>query len=141
NLKILVFLSKIFADETGTTQENVGQENKILLVPSIILSHIFLCYCFIPLVAARLRRVDQISLKAHRLLLILHPDVSPLWVRVLGQDKQVSIRFDGERTRANIGQLRITYDKIGTTYSATRRPDPRIAARIFNALGDATSVV
>ncbi len=33
------------------------------------------------------------------------------------------------------------YDRIGTTYSATRRPDPRIAARILAALGDASSVV
>jgi SAM-dependent methyltransferase len=34
-----------------------------------------------------------------------------------------------------------TYDRIGATYSATRRPDPRIAARILAALGDAASVV
>jgi SAM-dependent methyltransferase len=37
--------------------------------------------------------------------------------------------------------MRTDYDKIGTTYSATRRPDPRIAARILEALGDAVSVV
>ena len=36
---------------------------------------------------------------------------------------------------------RTAYDDIGTTYSATRRPDPRIAARIVEALGDAASVV
>jgi SAM-dependent methyltransferase len=34
-----------------------------------------------------------------------------------------------------------TYDRIGATYSATRRPDPRLAGRILEALGDATSVV
>jgi SAM-dependent methyltransferase len=34
-----------------------------------------------------------------------------------------------------------TYDRIGATYAATRRPDPRIAGRILEALGDATSVV
>jgi SAM-dependent methyltransferase len=34
-----------------------------------------------------------------------------------------------------------TYDRIGATYAATRRPDPRIAGRILAALGDATSVV
>ncbi len=34
-----------------------------------------------------------------------------------------------------------TYDRIGTTYSATRRPDPRIAGRILDSLGDATSVI
>ena len=37
--------------------------------------------------------------------------------------------------------MRTAYDKIGTTYAATRRPDPRIAARILDALGDAASVV
>lgn len=34
-----------------------------------------------------------------------------------------------------------TYDTLGTTYGRTRRPDPRIAARIHAALGDATDVV
>jgi SAM-dependent methyltransferase len=33
------------------------------------------------------------------------------------------------------------YDRIGTTYSATRRPDPRIERQIAAALGDARSVV
>ena len=33
------------------------------------------------------------------------------------------------------------YDAIGTSYSETRLPDPRIAARIAKALGDAVSVV
>jgi SAM-dependent methyltransferase len=36
------------------------------------------------------------------------------------------------------GQL---YDRIGTTYTATRGADPRIEARIRTALGDARSVV
>jgi len=34
-----------------------------------------------------------------------------------------------------------TYDKIGAGYSSTRRPDPRIASRIVEALGDAASLV
>jgi SAM-dependent methyltransferase len=34
-----------------------------------------------------------------------------------------------------------TYDSLGTTYVRTRRPDPRIAARIHAALGDATDVI
>jgi SAM-dependent methyltransferase len=34
-----------------------------------------------------------------------------------------------------------TYDTIGRTYSNTRQPDARIAARIHTALGDARSVV
>lgn len=33
------------------------------------------------------------------------------------------------------------YDEIGTSYSATRRPDPRIERRIRHALGDAQSIV
>jgi SAM-dependent methyltransferase len=33
------------------------------------------------------------------------------------------------------------YDAIGATYARTRRPDPRIAARIDAALGDAVTVV
>lgn len=34
-----------------------------------------------------------------------------------------------------------TYDTIGATYSATRLPDPRVAAQIHGALGDAATVV
>src|SRR5690242_12711770 len=34
-----------------------------------------------------------------------------------------------------------SYDHIGRTYSATRQTDPRIAARIWAALGDARTVV
>jgi SAM-dependent methyltransferase len=34
-----------------------------------------------------------------------------------------------------------TYDRIGVGYSAVRRPDPQIAARIEAALGDAKSVL
>ena len=33
------------------------------------------------------------------------------------------------------------YDNIGKTYTATRQPDPRIAAAILRALGDADTVV
>jgi SAM-dependent methyltransferase len=33
------------------------------------------------------------------------------------------------------------YDKIGSTYSRTRREDPRIAERLWAALGDAATVV
>lgn len=35
----------------------------------------------------------------------------------------------------------IIYDEIGGTYATTRRPDPRIAALINSALGDALSVI
>jgi SAM-dependent methyltransferase len=33
------------------------------------------------------------------------------------------------------------YDRIGTTYTSTRRPDPRIERAIHEALGDAQSVI
>ncbi len=33
------------------------------------------------------------------------------------------------------------YDRIGTSYSATRRADPRLAAAIWEAIGDAATVV
>jgi SAM-dependent methyltransferase len=33
------------------------------------------------------------------------------------------------------------YDRIGTTYTSTRRPDPRIERAIHEALGDARSVI
>jgi SAM-dependent methyltransferase len=33
------------------------------------------------------------------------------------------------------------YDRIGTTYTSTRRPDPRIEQQIHDALGDAQSVL
>jgi hypothetical protein len=33
------------------------------------------------------------------------------------------------------------YDTIGATYTSTRRPDPRIAAQIHAALGDAETVI
>ncbi|GAA3148329.1 class I SAM-dependent methyltransferase [Streptomyces echinatus] len=34
-----------------------------------------------------------------------------------------------------------TYDTLGATYARTRRPDPRIAAQIHAALGDAADVI
>jgi SAM-dependent methyltransferase len=36
---------------------------------------------------------------------------------------------------------RAAYDRIGVTYSSTRRPDPRIRDAIWSALGDAASVI
>ena len=37
--------------------------------------------------------------------------------------------------------MKATYDEIGVGYAGTRRPDPRIAARIADALGDTASLV
>src|ERR671928_79387 len=39
------------------------------------------------------------------------------------------------------GRMSALYDRIGRSYRATRRPDPRIAAQIREALGDARSVL
>jgi hypothetical protein len=36
---------------------------------------------------------------------------------------------------------RTLYDRIGQSYSATRRTDPRLAALIWDALGDAHTVL
>jgi hypothetical protein len=33
------------------------------------------------------------------------------------------------------------YDRIGSTYARTRKPDPALVARIAGALGDARTVV
>jgi SAM-dependent methyltransferase len=46
-----------------------------------------------------------------------------------------------QRTAVRQDRLMALYDTIGRTYAATRRPDPRVAAQILDALGDAESVV
>jgi SAM-dependent methyltransferase len=50
------------------------------------------------------------------------------------------------RTTASVARwqdpaIGTVYDRIGRSYGATRQPDPRIAARIEEALGDARSIV
>jgi SAM-dependent methyltransferase len=47
----------------------------------------------------------------------------------------------GPRLRAGRRVLSRAYDAIGVGYARTRRADPRIAARIARALGDAASVL
>jgi len=48
----------------------------------------------------------------------------------------------GERSSASsVSNIQARYDVIGTEYAATRREDPRIAAMIHAALGDARTVV
>src|SRR5262245_17127204 len=42
---------------------------------------------------------------------------------------------------SEMATARPVYDRIGRSYERHRRADPRIAARILAALGDATSVV
>jgi len=51
-----------------------------------------------------------------------------------------------QQTGAGIGSLpvaihRVDYEQHGSTYACHRRPDPRIAARIHAALGDALTVL
>ncbi|MGA5290114.1 MerR family transcriptional regulator [Streptomyces pseudogriseolus] len=59
-------------------------------------------------------------------------------------DKELAARGQGLRVTPE-QQLEMLgprlYDVIGGAYTATRRTDPRIAARIWNALGDARTVV
>src|SRR5438093_8101801 len=63
----------------------------------------------------------------------IHGPRRPLWLR---QDDGPT---DDRRSREHLrGQL---YDTIGTTYTVTRRTEPRIAARIWAALGDARTVL
>ncbi|WP_025619722.1 MerR family transcriptional regulator [Salinispora cortesiana] len=59
-------------------------------------------------------------------------------------DRELEARAMGIRTTP-AEQLRVfgaqLYDVIGSAYPATRRTEPRIAARIWDALGDARTVV
>lgn len=47
----------------------------------------------------------------------------------------------GAGCRVRILERMALYDTLGTSYGRTRRPDPRIAAQIHAALGDATDVI
>src|SRR5580692_12894541 len=57
----------------------------------------------------------------------------------------VSIRYIDTIRRCPIGGSGMSsgqlYDTIGTTYAATRRTEPRIAAQVWSALGDARTVL
>ncbi|MEV5880215.1 MerR family transcriptional regulator [Streptomyces sp. NPDC052101] len=59
-------------------------------------------------------------------------------------DKELEARAMGIRTTPE-DQLKVfgaqLYEAIGSAYPATRRTDPRIAARIWDALGDARTVL
>jgi DNA-binding transcriptional MerR regulator len=63
---------------------------------------------------------------------------------VVAIDRELEARAMGIRTTPE-EQLRVfgaqLYDAIGSAYPATRRTEPRIAARIWNALGGARTVV
>ena len=59
-------------------------------------------------------------------------------------DRELEVRAMGMRTTPE-KQLEMfgprLYDAIGSAYTATRRTDPRIAAMIWDALGDARTVL
>ena len=52
-----------------------------------------------------------------------------------------TIPASGPAKRASTGMTATRYDRIGTSYTRTRRTEPRIAARLHAALGDARRVV
>lgn len=63
---------------------------------------------------------------------------------VMGIDRELEARAMGFRTTPE-EQLKVfgarLYDAIGSAYPATRRTEPRIAARVWDALGDARTVL
>src|SRR4051794_13950278 len=74
---------------------------------------------------------------------------APSWWMAASRDTLAPLRkgiegkvCDGATERGGIVMSRVQlYDTIGATYNATRRTDPRIAARIWAALGDARTVL
>jgi hypothetical protein len=50
-------------------------------------------------------------------------------------------RGDGDSQKGNDMSSAQLYDTIGATYTVTRRTEPRIAPRIWAALGDARKVL
>jgi SAM-dependent methyltransferase len=56
-------------------------------------------------------------------------------------DNNPAVSFERGPPRGRIAAVTNVYDRIGSRYRATRRPDPRIAAAIHGALADARSVV
>ncbi|MEU5522798.1 MerR family transcriptional regulator [Streptomyces sp. NPDC047860] len=83
---------------------------------------------------ARLRRL--------RGLLVEQRDRAAATVTAI--DRELKARAMGIRTTPE-DQLRVfgtqLYDTIGSAYPATRRTEPRIAARVWDALGDARTVL
>src|SRR6266702_2707831 len=52
-----------------------------------------------------------------------------------------SRRGDGDRQGGSVMSSGQLYDSIGATYTVTRRTEPRVAARVWAALGDARTVL
>jgi len=55
-----------------------------------------------------------------------------------GERRGWLLAADGSRTIVEVSAL---YDSIGRTYTSTRQPDPRIAAAIRSAIGQAETVL
>jgi SAM-dependent methyltransferase len=53
----------------------------------------------------------------------------------------LAVRSGGHGNEGDVTTNAQLYDTIGTTYTVTRRTDPRIAARVWAALGDAQTVL
>jgi len=51
------------------------------------------------------------------------------------------MRSGGDSQEGSVGSGAQLYDTIGATYTATRRTEPRIAAQVWAALGDARTVL
>ncbi|MFF3737214.1 MerR family transcriptional regulator [Streptomyces sp. NPDC002566] len=80
----------------------------------------------------------------HRLRGLLQEQRDRAAAMVTAIDKELEARAMGIRTTPE-DQLKVfgaqLYEAIGSAYPATRRTEPRIAARIWDALGDARTVL
>ena len=52
-----------------------------------------------------------------------------------------ALGLSAEGVRNTLPSSAPIYNRIGTTYAQTRRPDPRIHDAVWNVLGDARTVV
>src|SRR5713226_6432675 len=72
------------------------------------------------------------------IFLIYRSDISS----IQGSDARPRARHGGgDSQRGSVMSCAQLYDTIGATYTVTRRTEPRIAARIWAALGDARTVL
>src|SRR5262249_30411958 len=88
--------------------------------------------CLTGSVASKVMRVDRPSASCGSI-----PIASRFSASARGHEQREHARERRDRDVSG----RHLYDEIGGTYGAYRRPDPRIAAAIVRALGDAESVV
>ncbi|MDY7089720.1 MAG: MerR family transcriptional regulator [Actinomycetota bacterium] len=83
--------------------------------------------------------IDAVEhLRRLRGLLVRQRDDAAAMARAI--DRELEARAKGITTPPE-EQLKMLYDVIGPAYPATRRTEPRIAARIWEALGDARTVL